>query len=178
MRNSAVRSAHASNQEIAIFSGDFLPADGALPWRRQEAPGDSPPEGLIVLRTLTPSSAPQTPPLNLRFRGGKKSAATFATYYAKKGFTCYAFFVAANFAFRTLRLRKVQTCAVAAPLHKNLFSENIFVRNMVILICAGALWGKSELTRAKLKAIKNRVKRGESMRYADSRGAASAHART
>ena len=42
MRNSAVRSAHASNQEIAIFSGDFLPADGALPWRRQEAPGDSP----------------------------------------------------------------------------------------------------------------------------------------
>ena len=92
MRNSAVRCAHASNQEIAIFSGDFLPADGALPWRRQEVPGDSPPEGLIVLRTLTPSSAPQTPPLNLRFRGGKKSAATFATYYAKKGFTCYAFF--------------------------------------------------------------------------------------
>ena len=77
----------------------------------------------------------------------------------EKGFTCYAFFVAANFAFRTLRLRKVQTCAVAAPLHKNLFSENIFVRNMVILICAGALWGKSELTRAKLKALKNRVKR-------------------
>ncbi len=30
---------------------------------------------------------------------------------------------------------------------------------MVILICAGALWGKSELTRAKLKALKNRVKR-------------------
>ena len=71
-----------------------------------------------------------------------------------KGFTCYAFFVAANFAFRTLRLRKVQTCAVAAPLHKNLFSENIFVRNMVILICAGALWGKSELTRVKPKALK------------------------
>ena len=45
-------------------------------------------------------------------------------------------------------------------------------------ICAGALWGKSELTRAKLKALKNRVKRGESMRYADSRGATSAHART
>ena len=120
MRNSAVRSAHASNQGIAIFSGDFLPADGALPWRRQEAPSDSPPEGLIVLRTLTPSSAPQTPPLNLRFRGGKKSAASCATYYAKKGFTCYAF---------------------SAP------------------ICAGALWGKSELTRAKLKALKNRVKR-------------------
>ena len=35
-----------------------------------------------------------------------------------------------------------------------------------------------ELTRAKLKALKNRVKRGEDVRYADSRGAASAHART
>ena len=106
----------------------------------------------------TPSSAPQTPPLNLWFRGGKKRAALLLSITGK-GFTCYAFFVAANFAFRTLRLRKVQTCAVAAPLHKNLFSENIFVRNMVILICAGALWGKSELTRAKLKALKNRVKR-------------------
>ena len=119
MRNSAVRSAHASNQEIAIFSGDFLPADGALPWRRQEAPSDSPPEGLIVLRTLTPSSAPQTPPLNLRFRGGKNRHSPLLSITGK-GFTCYAF---------------------SAP------------------ICAGALWGKSELTRAKLKALKNRVKR-------------------
>ena len=68
----------------------------------------------------------------------------FAIKYAKKGFTCYAFFVAANFAFKTLRKRKVQLCAVAAPLHKNLFSENIFVRNMVILICAEALLRKSE----------------------------------
>ena len=30
-----------------------------------------------------------------------------------KGFTCYAFFVAANFAFRTLRKRKAQQRAVA-----------------------------------------------------------------
>ena len=36
MRNSAVRCAHASNQEIAIFSGDFVTAGGALPWRRQD----------------------------------------------------------------------------------------------------------------------------------------------
>ena len=35
-------------------------------------------------------------------------------------------FVAANFAFRTLRKRKAQCCAVAAPLRKNLFCENIF----------------------------------------------------
>ena len=86
----------------------------------------------------TPSSAPQTPPLNLWFRGGKKRAALLLSITGK-GFTCYAF---------------------SAP------------------ICAGALWGKSELTRAKLKALKNRVKRGEGVRYADSRGAASAHART
>ena len=76
-----------------------------------------------------------------KVRGGKSA---LCYNYAKKGFTCYAFFVAANFAFKTLRKRKVQLCAVAAPLHKNLFSENIFVRNMVILICAGALFRKSE----------------------------------
>ena len=35
-------------------------------------------------------------------------------------------FVAANFAFRTFRKRKVQCCAVAAPLRKNLFFKNIF----------------------------------------------------
>ena len=74
----------------------------------------------------------------------------FAIKYAKKGFTCYAFFVAANFAFRTLRLRKVQQRAVAAPLRKNLFFKNIFARNMVILICAEALLRKSEVARAKL----------------------------
>ena len=39
MRNSAVRCAHASNYEIAIFSGDFLTAGGAFPWRRQDGNG-------------------------------------------------------------------------------------------------------------------------------------------
>ena len=82
-----------------------------------------------------------------KVRGGKSA---LCYNYAKKGFTCYAFFVAANFAFKTLRKRKVQLCAVAAPLHKNLFSENIFVRNMVILICAGALKRKGEPMGAKL----------------------------
>ena len=36
MRSSAVRCARTPNLEIAFISGDFLPAGGALPWRRQD----------------------------------------------------------------------------------------------------------------------------------------------
>ena len=36
MRSSAVRCARTLNLEIAFISGDFLPAGGALPWRRQD----------------------------------------------------------------------------------------------------------------------------------------------
>ena len=39
MRSSAVRCARTPNLEIAIFSGDFLPAGGAFPWRRQDRNG-------------------------------------------------------------------------------------------------------------------------------------------
>ena len=36
MRISTVCCARTPNLEIAIFSGDFVPAGGALPWRRQD----------------------------------------------------------------------------------------------------------------------------------------------
>ena len=39
MRSRAVRCARTPNLEIVIFSGDFLPAGGALPWRRQDRNG-------------------------------------------------------------------------------------------------------------------------------------------
>ena len=39
MRISAVRCVRTPHQEIAILSGDFVPAGGALPWRRQDGNG-------------------------------------------------------------------------------------------------------------------------------------------
>ena len=39
MRISAVRCARTPNLEIAFSSGNFLPAGGASPWRRQDGNG-------------------------------------------------------------------------------------------------------------------------------------------
>ena len=50
MRSSAVRCARTLNLEIAFISGDFLPAGGALPWRRQ----DGAPQGRKGAATTVP----------------------------------------------------------------------------------------------------------------------------
>ena len=58
MRTSTVCCARTPNLEIAFFSGDFLPAGGAFPWRRQDGvpkgrkglaspPGEAPPQAVM-----------------------------------------------------------------------------------------------------------------------------------
>ena len=63
MRSSAVRCARTPNLEIAFISGDFLPAGGASPWRRQDGGGRLPAERVpagMVKKPRARSNAPRT----------------------------------------------------------------------------------------------------------------------
>ena len=63
MRISAVRCARTPNLEIAFISGDFLPAGGASPWRRQDGGGRLPAERVpagMVKKPRVRSIAPRT----------------------------------------------------------------------------------------------------------------------
>ena len=51
MRSSAVRCARTPNLEIAFISGDFLPAGGALPWRRQDG-GERQRDGRVKILSI------------------------------------------------------------------------------------------------------------------------------
>ena len=64
MRTRTVCCARTPNLEIAFFSGDFLPAGGAFPWRRQDGvpkgrkglaspPGEAPPQAVMRGITIT-----------------------------------------------------------------------------------------------------------------------------
>ena len=66
MRSRAVRCARTPNLEIVIFSGDFLPAGGAFPWRRQD--GGERERGRKGLFHHTPQTPSAPAPLNIRFR--------------------------------------------------------------------------------------------------------------
>ena len=79
MRSSTVCCARMPNLEIAFFSGNFLPAGDALPWRRQERVNASEVERKALAIRLQRENEPQSR------RGGVFSQLTeFLRAFARK----------------------------------------------------------------------------------------------